>query len=780
MKKFVVFIIFCLFLVGCTNLPPEPETLGGVGKAIGVLPDWAADPGNKFTTSPNPLIFTEDAATMKANVQGDQFVYKYGYIYVNNNWEVFSFSEDTVGTSNWIGGDASVDVVATKDQMPEGNYFMVAYSCSKVDEVWQCNGNKWMLRDFIVKEMMTDIGIKSVTWSDSVIDNEPTSIQVLLENVGIDIVGIYEVLITPAPGCSLLVANQEGVDFAPGTTQTKTFQMTCNTLGIKSHTITIDPSNKMLEIDKTNNVQVIDSVVYECNSGETKCVDDNSFTICIDGSWPDLPPSPCDFGETCSNAVCGGVTSGAGDYGDLSVVTCSDGNKNNDETDVDCGGSCSKCIDGKTCLVDVDCVSNDCISGICTTLPTCIDTIKNQDETDVDCGGICDGCSLNLDCVADNDCLSVYCGQNKCKPYFQCIDSDAGQKFDVKGSATGVSFEITIPAQYDDVCDGSKLVEYYCLGNDVAQVNETCSYGCLNGACKPQPTCFDGIKNQDETATDCGGSCAANCAIGKNCSSANDCTSNNCVSGVCLALPTCFDGIKNQDETATDCGGSCAVNCGTGQLCNTNADCTSNVCDGTCVSCYAATTYIDTGKILDSYTSSWSVADTMYKNHGAERYWYVGRNQDLPIVYRSYFKPILDALIPQREIQSAEFTWEWSSVPTCYFNLEAVRIASGNWAEGNKENEIASWPEITWVNQNQVGLSSDKINFVSSTKSNSLDISDWVRGWYTGAYSNYGFVFKLVSETSGHCLHGAPSRECEGSCSGIRPRLIVKHLDPRC
>ncbi|MDD4878149.1 MAG: hypothetical protein PHO02_03880 [Candidatus Nanoarchaeia archaeon] len=48
------------------------------------------------------------------------------------------------------------------------------------------------------------------------------------------------------------------------------------------------------------------------------------------------------------------------------------------------------------------------------------------------------------------------------------------------------------------------------------------------------PTCFDGIKNQDEVAPDCGGS-------------------------ICKSCPTCDDGIQNQGEDAIDCGGPCPV-----------------------------------------------------------------------------------------------------------------------------------------------------------------------------------------------------------------------------
>lgn len=48
-------------------------------------------------------------------------------------------------------------------------------------------------------------------------------------------------------------------------------------------------------------------------------------------------------------------------------VTCSDGIKNGTETDVDCGGKCSRCTDGRTCSVANDCVSGTCTGGTCVT-----------------------------------------------------------------------------------------------------------------------------------------------------------------------------------------------------------------------------------------------------------------------------------------------------------------------------------------------------------------------------------------------------------------------------
>lgn len=57
--------------------------------------------------------------------------------------------------------------------------------------------------------------------------------------------------------------------------------------------------------------------------------------------------------------------------------TCYDGELNQNEVAVDCGGDCVPCDSTSTIPEE----------------PTCFDGIQNQDETDVDCGGICLPCS---------------------------------------------------------------------------------------------------------------------------------------------------------------------------------------------------------------------------------------------------------------------------------------------------------------------------------------------------------------------------------------------------
>jgi len=91
-------------------------------------------------------------------------------------------------------------------------------------------------------------------------------------------------------------------------------------------------------------------------------------------------------------------------------------------------------------------------------------------------------------------------------------------------------------------------------GEDIAT-----SYEVLEIRTSEEPSCYDGIKNQEETGVDCGGKCEP-CSQG----SCKDGIKNNGETGVdcggtCSPCnrETCNDGIKNQDETGIDCGGRC-------------------------------------------------------------------------------------------------------------------------------------------------------------------------------------------------------------------------------
>ncbi len=112
-------------------------------------------------------------------------------------------------------------------------------------------------------------------------------------------------------------------------------------------------------------------------------------------------------GTDCSTVNCTTVA-------EVEYHPCSNGVQDEDETDVDCGGSCDACKAGSMCEVSADCVSINCENGICAEA-TCTDSIINQGESDIDCGGnYCDACIEGMSCVYHRDCASGYCTSKIC------------------------------------------------------------------------------------------------------------------------------------------------------------------------------------------------------------------------------------------------------------------------------------------------------------------------------------------------------------------------------
>ncbi len=127
----------------------------------------------------------------------------------------------------------------------------------------------------------------------------------------------------------------------------------------------------------------------------------------------------CNLGQQCqSSHDCQSGACGSSDLGMVCLAsTCSDTVKNGNETDIDCGGNCGKCGSNKSCVS-----ASDCQSGICATVdmgkacapPTCSDFVRNLDESDIDCGGSCSKCLLNKACSSGSDCASTFCYRNLC------------------------------------------------------------------------------------------------------------------------------------------------------------------------------------------------------------------------------------------------------------------------------------------------------------------------------------------------------------------------------
>jgi hypothetical protein len=278
---------------------------------------------------------------------------------------------------------------------------------------------------------------------------------------------------------------------------------------------------------------------------------------------------------------------------------CTDGQKDDSETDVDCGGNeispgCpARCGDGQGCITDCDCGGGEVCTvkmgvKVCGVSPTeagapdcssvfiCQDHKKNGAESDIDCGGPdCPACPDGKTCTGDTDCANGYCLNLKC--------------------ATATCTDMIKNQGESDVDCGGPMTCPRCPDAKTCAADADCLHNfCKAGLCATAD-CSDMIKNGNETDVDCGGGCTTKCANTKGCLVNADCMSNACVMGVCL-VPQCNDNVKDGDETDKDCGGSCGTKCGDGLLCGVNVDCANGVCgpssvtaSGVVSTCFPAT-----------------------------------------------------------------------------------------------------------------------------------------------------------------------------------------------
>jgi hypothetical protein len=115
----------------------------------------------------------------------------------------------------------------------------------------------------------------------------------------------------------------------------------------------------------------------------------------------------CNANTDCQTKQCVG--------GICAQPNCSDGVADGGETGVDCGSHCGPCPVGQGCRKDGDCKVGYCnvglfsLSGVCA-VPRCTDRQRDDDETGVDCGGNhCQPCPSGQSCLVNSDCASKNC-----------------------------------------------------------------------------------------------------------------------------------------------------------------------------------------------------------------------------------------------------------------------------------------------------------------------------------------------------------------------------------
>jgi len=276
----------------------------------------------------------------------------------------------------------------------------------------------------------------------------------------------------------------------------------------------------------------------------------------------------CVPSEMCPFEVNGGG-GGAGGAGGMpsNMNMCDEASDCPQPPDARCGYA--ECKAGKCLLVTTPGPADSQKRGDCKTIYC--DTIGNAKES-VDNGDYYnDGKPCTIDfCDA---------GEPKNEPYAdgaECPELGAGVCY--QGECVEcIDSQVPCP-QNGDVCDDIYCVPSACVQN--FQCGTGCRpcpplYGpcagpddcvekvCVDGKCAI-PTCEDGVRNADETGTDCGApSCGEKCPDGEGCAYPEDCISGVCWGAVCQA-PTCTDGVQNGKEGGIDCGAGCPLACQAG------------------------------------------------------------------------------------------------------------------------------------------------------------------------------------------------------------------------
>ena len=253
-------------------------------------------------------------------------------------------------------------------------------------------------------------------------------------------------------------------------------------------------------------------VLYEACNISSSCMDNHNYCVsCLytnDGCCRNEADGVCD--PNCGGGVdtdCGACTSAAGDccnpsYDFICDSDCVTG------LDYDCGTTCrssGSCPDGNLCLYNADCLNEYCTTeGKCQT-PTCVDNVKNSNETDIDCGGSCSRCINSKSCNKASDCASNYCEYGACKEPDKCKDGklSPGEKdIDCGG-----------------VCPTKCSDGYYCSGNSDCLSNSCVSNICCGSTttddnCDDRDNDCDGSYDEDATCPQCHGAYCCDSSTG--------------------------------------------------------------------------------------------------------------------------------------------------------------------------------------------------------------------------------------------------------------------------
>ncbi len=336
-------------------------------------------------------------------------------------------------------------------------------------------------------------------------------------------------------------------------------------------------------------------VVSDTGGGGTADAGDTGDTgdIGDTGDTSDTSNLPeCTTGADCDSGVCDTQT------GMCAEPSCDDAVQNGDETDVDCGGSCTtSCSAGAHCASDSDCGDNATCDSTASTCD-CDDGYEADDQgacVDIDeCANGTDNCDTLAGCT--NTPGGFSCGS--CPSGYNDVNGDGTSCVDIDECANGTDNCDTLagctntpggfscgscPSGYNDVNgDGTSCVDI----DECANGTDNCDTlaGCTNTpggfSCGSCPSGYNDVNGDGTSCVD-----IDECANGTdNCDTLAGCTNTpggfscgSCPSGYndvngdgtsCVDIDECANGTANcrADQNCTNTAGSFTCSCPTGML----------------------------------------------------------------------------------------------------------------------------------------------------------------------------------------------------------------------
>ncbi len=259
--------------------------------------------------------------------------------------------------------------------------------------------------------------------------------------------GEYSYIKTKPNGSTLLLTNNKRYKFAV---------KAVNRVGLES------------EIMESDGVRVdISQQPGECGDGEQGA---NESDVDCGGECDGCPENKkCKENGDCATNYCQDEA--------CKVASCEDGYMNGLESDVDCGGqTCTKCEKDQRCIIDTDCATEYCDikENTCTDAPPCADKLLTEGETDVDCGGPCEKCEEGKTCSENTDCLE----ELHCKPDTKTCSSEPAGDEDHDGVLDDSDECPGTPA--DDTANekGCGLSQQFSLGDEINDKWRMDHFGC--------------------------------------------------------------------------------------------------------------------------------------------------------------------------------------------------------------------------------------------------------------------------------------------------------------